>query len=125
MLPPLLQGSLHDDGAFVVMEAVADRVEAVLVVPRVLRAGERAAGPARLRAAVPNLDALIRAGQIEFTDHRNSYLRTATGELDAEGVLAAWSEREQSALSRGYADSYAADGVLGHRHGDVEYDSVH
>src|SRR5438445_3465490 len=28
MLPPLLQGSLHDDGAFVVMEAVADRVEA-------------------------------------------------------------------------------------------------
>jgi len=58
---------------------------------------------ARLRAAVPNLDALIRAGQIEFMDHRNYYIRTATGELDAEGVLAAWSEREQSALSRGYA----------------------
>ncbi|HLL52581.1 MAG TPA: MEDS domain-containing protein [Myxococcaceae bacterium] len=61
------------------------------------------AGDARtaLRNEVPDLDQRIARHQIEIIDHHDWYLRT--GKADADSTLQGWVEREQQALSQGYA----------------------
>jgi signal transduction histidine kinase len=54
-----------------------------------------------LRAAVPDLDARIARNQVEILDHDAWY--TKTGRADAEGTLRGWVEREEQALSEGFA----------------------
>jgi signal transduction histidine kinase len=54
-----------------------------------------------LRAAVPDLDARMARNQIEILDHDAWYRKT--GKADADGTLQGWVEREQHALSEGFA----------------------
>jgi signal transduction histidine kinase len=54
-----------------------------------------------LRQAVPDLDARLASGQLEVIDHADWYTRT--GKSDAAGTLRGWVEREERALSDGFA----------------------
>ncbi|MBA3546797.1 MAG: MEDS domain-containing protein [Nannocystis sp.] len=56
---------------------------------------------AALRQAVPDLDARIQRQQVEILDHDAWY--TKTGRADAEATLRGWADREQQALSEGFA----------------------
>jgi signal transduction histidine kinase len=54
-----------------------------------------------LRNAVPDLDNRLKAGQIDIIDHHDWY--TLTGRADADATLRGWVEREEQALTAGFA----------------------
>ncbi|MCC2670320.1 MAG: hypothetical protein K0Q72_2791 [Armatimonadetes bacterium] len=55
---------------------------------------------AALSQVVPDYEQYLEAGQIEIMDFEDWYI--ALGDVDADHVLAAWIERQQQALNRGY-----------------------
>lgn len=55
---------------------------------------------AALQPALPGLDDYLRQGQLEILDYSQWY--TPSGKFDADHVLAAWIEKEQQALQRGF-----------------------
>ncbi len=55
-----------------------------------------------LRAAVPDLDRRLSAGQIDIIDHDRWYLMQG-GKAGADAVIAGWMRRKDEALDRGYS----------------------
>lgn len=55
---------------------------------------------AALSEAIPDFERYVEAGQIEIIDFQDWYV--ALGDVDADQVLAAWVDRQQQALNRGY-----------------------